>query len=347
MLVCSVGLSPQVVTEAVFAVARDKPTERPTELVLLTTPEGATLAKETLLDPMNGALARLAGEQDWTWLPEVSVRIVVPETEGELAGQAAISDVALGLLRELCDDAEAMVHVVLTGGRKTAAAATALAMALVARQQDRMSHVLVDERFVGNPAFFFPPQRRTMILGSDGALHDASAAEIVLLEVPFPRLRAYADTGLADFAAAIAKAQSRLDRWRLTVELDGRGILWNGQPMALPPAITAFAAWLADDLLRDAPGLPRAGVDPRGFVAAYRRIRGPDAAAKMAARLGPEVDPEWMEEKASRLNKLAAACASRPRGASLVVRVGERSRGRYCLSLDCDEIDWIGRDLAG
>jgi CRISPR-associated protein (TIGR02584 family) len=122
-----------VVTEALFAVARGGSERAPTELVLLTTQEGAALARETLLDPADGALARLAREWEWPWLGALPVRLVVADPKSPTAEQAEIADVALGLLHELCDDPDAMVHVILTGGRKTAAAATALAMALVAR----------------------------------------------------------------------------------------------------------------------------------------------------------------------------------------------------------------------
>lgn len=346
VLVCSLGLSPQVVTEAVFALARDGTEWRPTELVLLTTPEGAEVAAPVLLDRDDGALGRLAEDRGWVWLSELPVRTVVAAGEGGLETHAALADVALRLLRELCSDAAAAVHVVVTGGRKTAAAATALAMALVGRPQDRMSHVLVDDTLAANPAFFFPPRSRKMILGSDGRLHDASAAEVRLIEVPFPRLRAYADTALEDFAAMIAGAQSRLERWRLRIDLAGGTISWDGRDLRLPPAIAAFAAWLADDLLyKGEGGIRRTGASPEGYIEAYRRLRGSTAAFQMQKRLHPAAEPEWMQEKASRLNKLAAACGVRPRGATLVVRAGGRPCARYRLSLDAEEVDWIGPAL--
>lgn len=347
VLVCSVGLSPQVVTEALFATSRGEGGWRPSELILFTTAEGQALAKAVLLDPTEGALRRLARDRGWSWLHDLPVQIVVPGSVASCDGEAAIADAALDLMRQLCGDPEAMVHVVLTGGRKTAAAAMALALALLARPQDRMSHVLVDDKFVSNPAFFFPPRQRSMILGSDGGLHDASAAEVALLEVPFPRLRTYAGTAVPEFAAAIAEARSRVGRWQLTVNMDIGGVLWNGQPIGLPPVIAAFAAWLADDLLHEGQGLARKGAPTGRFLAAYRRLRGRAAADAMAARLGPHADAEWVEEKASRLNKLADACDGRPRGASLVVRTGKRARARYRLSLDAEEIDWIGPKLDG
>jgi hypothetical protein len=64
-----------------------------------------------------------------------------------------------------------------------------------------------------------------------------------------------------------------------------------------------------------------------------------------AARLPDPIDPEWMEEKASRVAKLATDCGARPRGASLVARIGRRAALRYRLALDPHEIEWIGAPL--
>ena len=71
-LVVSTGLSPQVVTETLWALAIDRhPSWTPDEIVLVTTVEGARRARNTLAD--DGGEARIAGLARDYGRPDVAI----------------------------------------------------------------------------------------------------------------------------------------------------------------------------------------------------------------------------------------------------------------------------------
>jgi CRISPR-associated protein (TIGR02584 family) len=348
VLLASVGLTPQVVTETVHALAERA--EAPTALVLLTTAAGARACRGVLLGE-GGALAAYAADWGRPWARELAdaAAVEVAETDsGDLdAARAAaqFADRAGALVRALTGDTGGALHVSLAGGRKPAAAALAVALTLWGRPQDRLSHVLVDEPFSAHPGFFYPAPAPRPLLARDGGLIDAAAARVRLIEIGFPRLRRFAAGDADALAAAVAAAQARLDSVRLGVDRDRGLVLWDGAALPWPAAVAAFAAWLAADLLAGGAGVPRVGAARRAWLAAYAAFGGRRAAEAAARRLPEPLDPEWMEEKASRLAKLAAACGAAPRGASLVARTGPRAASRYRLALDPHEVGWIGPPL--
>ena len=352
LLVCSVGLSPQVVTETLYALAV-LPERRfvPTSLHLVTTQGGAPGLETGLLRP-DGALDAMA--RDWQ-LPHISVLArqaqvhIVPSQDGDMSAEddlAAFARYAATLLRQLTADDDAAVHVSLSGGRKSAAAAWALAMALYGRAQDRLSHVLVEEGFSNHPGFFYPTPFSAPLLGSQGRVLDAQDAKLRLSMLPFPRLRAYAPADFIDFNAGVEVLQQAIDRVRLTVDLDTKTLKWGAAAFRLAPSLMALLAVLADDLLAGGSGLPRLEQRATPFLAAYARLRGAVAAQRAARRLSDPLEPEWLEEKCSLINSAASRQGVRPRGMALVGRVGARPRSRYRLALDVAEVNWIGERLA-
>ena len=347
-LVVSVGLSPQVATCATHALAEAG--TAPTELVLLTTTAGA-LSCRSLLLAADGAFARYAAEWDRPWAAALArtARLEVVETDtGDLDGlrsATAFADRAAALLRRLTADSDVALHVSVAGGRKTAAAALAIAMCLWGRPQDRLSHVVTESAFEGHPEFYFPSRRAKPMLGRDGQLIDAAAAQVRLVEIAFPRVRRLVGEGAKTLEAAVASAQATLDQQRLVVDRPARIIRWDGTPLDWPPAPSAFLAWLAADLLAGSSGIPRVNASRDLWLAAYA-LFAPWSARQAAARRTPDpLDPEWMEEKVSRVAKLGRDCGIAPRGASLVARTGPRAASRYRLALDPHEVGWVGAGL--
>ena len=130
ILVATVGLAPQVVTETLYALCvLSDPPFVPTEVYVITTAEGRERTQLMLLDPSQAHLAKLAQEHD---LPELG-RALTPERIGVVrdtlghplkdistpSGNAATADLIVQTLRELTSDAGAAVHVSIAGGRKT------------------------------------------------------------------------------------------------------------------------------------------------------------------------------------------------------------------------------------
>jgi CRISPR-associated protein (TIGR02584 family) len=153
ILLAVTGKTPQIVTETLWALARDSEQPFvPTEIRLLTTEEGRHCAVKDLLDPETGAFHALC--RDWNLGPilfdETCIQVlhkageplkdIVSPQDNELT-----ADQICAWVKEATGDPQAAVHVSLAGGRKTMGYYAGYALSLFGRDQDRLSHVLVDE----------------------------------------------------------------------------------------------------------------------------------------------------------------------------------------------------------
>lgn len=351
VLVQSVGLSPQVVTETLHALWTGRGW-LPDRLILLATPRAAELARAVLLDPATGAIAAWAAEWE---VPggarlgaEAELALAATDSgdiDGEL-GALALAEAAWRVLAPLAADPATEIHVSIAGGRKPAAALLGILMAVLGRPQDGMSHVLVQPEAAAAAGLFYPARQPRQVLAGAGTTADASALRITLIDVPFPRLGQTA-AGAEGLRAFFDRLSQDGRRRRLVFDLASGRLSWDGAELRLQPAIAAFLGWIARAQAEGAEGVPRVGARAEGYLAAYGAVAGPAARARAAARLPDPLDPEWMEEKAARANKLADAAGIRPRGARLVQVAGARARAVYRLALDRAEIAITGAGEAG
>lgn len=200
ILLCVAGLSPQIVTETVYALTVPGETRSiPTEIHLLTTAEGAERARLTLLSDEPGWFHRLRRDYG---LPDIRFTLdeihILRAADGRLlddirneADNQAIADTITQVVRDLTADPDSAVHASIAGGRKTMGFYLGYALSLFGRPQDRLSHVLVSSPFESNSNFFYPtPVPRVIFAtGPDQRPLDASAAEVMLADIPFVRLR--------------------------------------------------------------------------------------------------------------------------------------------------------------
>jgi CRISPR-associated protein (TIGR02584 family) len=61
------------------------------------------------------------------------------------------------------------------------------ALSLFGREQDRLSHVLVNQPFESLDDFFFPPVRARNVLSANNITTSTTSAQISLAEIPFVR----------------------------------------------------------------------------------------------------------------------------------------------------------------
>ena len=203
VLIVVTGESPQVVTETIYALSTRPQPFVPTQVVVVTTGVGAQRVRDTLLDnkPSGGQFLELCaqyGLHGITFTPD-SIRISTDEagrqdqdahTEAELM---RMGDLMLATLCEFAND-ETAIHLSLAGGRKTMSFFAGQAMSLVARPQDRLSHVVLsDKRFEFSPDFFFPPKTPVIleVMGRlTGRVERLSTADVKvrIADVPFLRL---------------------------------------------------------------------------------------------------------------------------------------------------------------
>lgn len=213
IFVAVLGHTPQIVTETLYAlmVERRIPIS---EVYVITTQSGAERARRDLLDPHTGHFIAFCREYGFdpkairfdeshvltikkTTVPrragttKSSVEDIVLEDIRTVEDNRHLAEQLLGIIRELTDDPQTIVHGSIAGGRKTMSAYMLLAFTLYGREQDRLYHVLVPEPFEHNPQFFFPPRRPRVIGIGVGQVASTEEARIDLAEIPFVRLRSW------------------------------------------------------------------------------------------------------------------------------------------------------------
>lgn len=355
--VCLAGLSPAVVTEALYALATRRPARVvPAEIHIVTTHGGYPEVVGKLLGP-RGALARLREQYR---LPRASLRcppahvhvltrpdgrpiddIRTPE-DSRAAGEAIGA-----LVRRLAADERVELHCSLAGGRKTMSALLATALQLHGRPGDRLYHVLVNEPFERIPEFMFPPRPPVRYRLGD-RLVDSRRARIELAEIPFVRLGAAArrlgldSLTLERIAAELEEeALGRLVPEPLVIRLTRREVRVGPRAIHLRPQEIALYAAYAEAR----GGCPRAACragdrcagcqltddelhDRRGVLLRFYEATRPQTASRVIGILsGAGTDAhtlaafrEWLEQTRSRLNRaLAGALGRGPRGARYLV----------------------------
>lgn len=162
ILLCLCGLTPQVITETLYALAVDqKPAWIPDELHVITTESGRLLAEEKLLHPSHGGFYQLCSEYK---IPSPkfdaqTIHVITGEDRPmydirSQADNSQLADSIVYVVRSLCEKNDTMVHASLTGGRKTMSFYLGMAMQLFAKDTDQLSHVLVRPPFENHPDFF-------------------------------------------------------------------------------------------------------------------------------------------------------------------------------------------------
>lgn len=260
VLVCLAGLSPQVVTETLYALAAGPESAGfvPTELRVITTATGAKLAREQLASAPDGALEALRA--DWPALrtlsfdPERHLH-VIRRNDVELADiesaedNTAVADTILKTLRPLVRDAGCAIHASIAGGRKSMGFYLGYVMSLLGRPQDRMSHVIVNAPFENHPAFFFPPHEPRLLTLADGRSANTADARLSLAHVAFVRiasgLREEVESDEPGFDALVARAQAALTPSTLHVMASSRQVRVSGASVTLEPTLMAWYLHLA------------------------------------------------------------------------------------------------------
>jgi CRISPR-associated protein (TIGR02584 family) len=248
ILLAVTGLSPQIVTETLWALAVEHAWV-PTRIRIITTQRGAQEARRTLLSADPGWFSRLCADYR---LPEIEfgpddIQIITGPHGEPLddilteMDNAAVADFITEQVRSLTADAGNSLHVSIAGGRKTMGFYVGYALSLFGREQDRLSHVLVSPPFESQAEFFYPAPHPRPIC--DGTL-DAQNAHVHLGEIPIVRLRDELPErvlkGRARFSEAVAAAQKALPPLALHLDPATRAVTAGGECFVLKPALFAF-----------------------------------------------------------------------------------------------------------
>jgi CRISPR-associated protein (TIGR02584 family) len=261
ILVCVTGLSPQIVTETVYALCvGSEPKWVPDEIRLITTQRGADNARLMLLSNQPGWFHRLC--EDWKLPPiafdESHITVIrshngLPLTDirDDADNQAAADGIA-EIIRQLTEDEHSEIHASIAGGRKTMGFFMGYAMSLWGRPQDKLSHVLVSSPFESRAEFFYPSPYSRIIAGQGPQQDpiDAQHAKVWLGHIPFVRLRSLLPAALkgthSGFAQAVEAANCAVDQIDLVVDLAKSAVSINGKSVKLSPlqlGLMALLAW--------------------------------------------------------------------------------------------------------
>ncbi|MDP2811898.1 MAG: CRISPR-associated ring nuclease Csm6 [Rhodocyclaceae bacterium] len=348
ILLAVTGLSPQIVTETLYALAHAQPAFIPTEIHLLTTLEGARLARAALLHPDGGQFHALLADYPNIGRPafdEANIHVITDHNGQPLsdirtpAENAAAADAITALVAELTTDDAAALHVSIAGGRKTMGFYLGYAFSLFARPQDRLSHVLVSPPFESHPEFFFPPTKARRLATRDGRHVDTAEAVVTLAEIPVVRLRhglprAFAE-GQASFNDTVRAIQESFAPPRLEIDLAARRVACGGHEITLKPALIAWLGFWAQTALDGRPLRAGRDIDPEEFLRPYARVVGLDAEVFEAAkrRLRDGMEKEFFEQNNSKLEAALRAALGPAAAPYLLARSGRKPNTRRGLAL--------------
>ncbi|MBK8535349.1 MAG: TIGR02584 family CRISPR-associated protein [Candidatus Competibacteraceae bacterium] len=357
ILLCVAGLSPQIVTETLYALTViGEPRFVPTEIHLLTTAEGAERARLTLLSDEPGWLQRLRQDHG---LPEIRFTLdtihILRAADGRLlndirdvADNEAIADTITAMVRELTADPDSAVHASIAGGRKTMGFYLGYALSLLGRPQDRLSHVLVSSRYESNPDFFYPTPQERVIYTADKQPLDASAATVVLADIPFVRLRDGLQEALlapgASFSAVVAQAQRNLAAPRLTLDFVNCRVRCGETELTLPPVNFACYAWLARRALAGQPGICRnriSAAETAEFLAEYQALHGEldQEIDRVRLALNSGMEPDYFDGRLAGVRKVLVRALGKTGAQPYLIHSDKkRPLSRYTLMLEPGQI---------
>lgn len=266
ILLAVTGLTPQVVTESLYALAcRAESPWIPDEIHLITTSTGAESARLNLLLAPNGWFHRLCADYG---LPPIDFPVgnihVVSDDKGKLLedirtqeDNTQAADFITKVVRTLTADDGNELHVSIAGGRKTMGYYLGYALSLYGRPQDRLSHVLVSDPYETNREFYYPTPYAHAIHSKRGDKEitvDASNARVELADIPFVRLREGLPerlrTGQAGFSRVVTTANRSLEAPHLKLDVAQRKVIADDEVIDLGETEFLLLLWLAERCVR-------------------------------------------------------------------------------------------------
>ena len=357
ILLAATGLSPQILTETLYALGVT-PGEGiapfiPTEVHLITTTQGADIARTSLLHPDGGAFHALLADYPQLSHPtfnESNIHIIKDAADQPLADirspeeNAQAADSITKLMSMLTRDGAAQLHVSIAGGRKTMGFYLGYAFSLFARPQDELSHVLVSSPFESHPEFFVPPATPRRLATRDGQHIDTADATINLARIPVVRLRHGQPQALlageASFGDTVAAIEQSLAPPKLLIDLAARHVQCGNVTVKLPPAQLAWLAWWAQNVLEERDPQSWRSADAAQYLRLYQRVVKINSAAfeNAQTRLKDGMEKTFFEESNAKLertlkNKLGLAAAP-----YLLASSGKRPHTKRHLTLPAHSI---------
>ena len=356
ILLAVTGLTPQVLTETLYALAVQAENKfLPTEIHVITTCEGADRIRLSLLDPSLGELHALCSQYGIGGIafPLENIHVIEDTSGNPLidirtpADNLRAADYIVHYVRNFCGDESSALHVSIAGGRKSMGFFAGYALSLFGRMQDSLSHVLVNDPFESLPEFFFPPVQGKVLHARNGRSVHSSDARIMLADIPFVRLRGGIPPSLQDsevsFHETVEGVQSGLRFISLSFDLSRTSICCGGRWVKLPPALFAFYLWLGRARITASPedGVIRwQDANHEDYLKIYAEVAGSMSAVleKAQQTLKNGFEREFFEQKASKINRILKEQLPLEASAYQIATFGIKPHKKYGLKLTPDQI---------
>lgn len=261
ILLAVCGLSPQVITEALYALLNEG--RAVSAIHLITTRRGKDRILTDLLVPVAGKYHALLA--DYEIEPETidfstrNIHVLRDAAGRELDDIISPDDNEI-LMRTCLDltfhhtsNPDTAVFFLVAGGRKTMTSCLTLAAQLYGRQQDRLFHVLVSPEFESSRDFYFPPRHSIAVELRDklGQLYlkDTRYAAIHLITIPFVSVRDQLRQELLDQPRPPADLMQALIRdtpQTLVVNLAEGKLVYGQLELDMHPTRLALYAFFAE-----------------------------------------------------------------------------------------------------
>lgn len=244
ILIAVVGMTPQVVTETLYALMVQR-TIPIAEVFIITTTAGRESVQRApgVAQQMAALCQRYHLRQ-----PEFDLErnvLVAREESVELfdirsdRDNVLFPNVITDFIRKHTDDQRTVIHCSIAGGRKTMSVAAAFALSLFGRANDKLYHVLVSKEFE-DARKYFPD-------------HPDEDKHLVLSEIPYIRLREklplLREHPRALYSELVAIAQERIDEMEhlppLIFETTTRSVRIGAKRIQFQPFDFAFYLFVA------------------------------------------------------------------------------------------------------
>jgi CRISPR-associated protein (TIGR02584 family) len=210
VLLFTLGKSPQIITETLWAIHQDEKLEWPNEIKIITNQQCADIAKKALLpggDTEEGKLAELykdLGIQNGPTLTDKSFLLISDKTDFDkfIEAENEIEDFIMSKVKDLTNDSSVAIHANYTGGIKSMSTVLCRAMDFYGRPFDLLSCIFVTPDFQQCKEFYYPKdQNITLHRGTKNEMKaNAKDANITLRKtspIPLKYMRQL-KSGLAD-----------------------------------------------------------------------------------------------------------------------------------------------------
>lgn len=309
VLLCVIGMTPQIVTETLYKLAVDmKPKFIPTETHLITTGEGEKSARHALLgvDGKTGEFHNFCRDypiKNITFTQENIHKITgtddhfINDTHYSKHNEIA-ADFITKTVRLFTEDDDCALHLSLAGGRKTMSYYAGYALSLYGRMQDRLSHVLVAKPFQENDQFFYPPPKPKRI-AIKNKYYSTDDANIILSEMPFVQMRYQVPEKLLEGTAGFRETVDLIQRLTgpptIEIDINKKEVRLNGVKVEMNDAYLAIYLWMCERKIEGKPPfIPKSDAFFKDYFKVYSRIAG--EMSGMIDRLEDQIE-KWREDK--------------------------------------------------